>query len=124
MNLEIITKSQVRFIVDSEIRRCESRVLGVIDRVRKRVAELERQLQEWKDTCCFGNSMRDQRIKKLEGLFKHEKSMYYPQSHDEKNILKYPLDPKFPADRVNYSDAKLTVETLIKGINRHLEGRG
>lgn len=25
------------------------------------------------------------------------------------NILKYPLDPKFPADRVNYSDAKLAV---------------
>jgi hypothetical protein len=27
----------------------------------------------------------------------------------ERNILKYPLDPRFPADRVNYSDAKLAV---------------
>ncbi len=41
MNLEIISKSQVQSIVDAEIRRSETRMLKVIDRLRKRIVELE-----------------------------------------------------------------------------------
>jgi hypothetical protein len=32
----------------------------------------------------------------------------------EKNILKYPLDKKFPADRVNYPDSKLAILDCLR----------
>jgi len=38
----------------------------------------------------------------------------------ERNILKYPLDPKFPADRVNYSDSKLAVLDCLSIITAEL----